>query len=93
MTFTPYAQAVFSLMAGAVLHIDSQYKNYYKFRPTAQAIFLTMLSNNAKLGIFDELSSYENLLTVKLSYFISQNTELKISKKKKVIQLNYGYFF
>lgn len=93
VSLNPYEQSIFSLLAGLEGDLDSQYKHTYKIRPMGKVIFLTNLGTHAKLGVFDEFQFSKNVLSINFSYFLTQNTELRVLAKKRVIQFNYGYFF
>lgn len=93
LAFNPYRQSIFAIMAGVVGNLDPQYKHKYQIVPTLKTIFITNLGSRFKLGVFEDLSAFDNLLSVHFSYFASQNSEFRVTGLKKVLQLNYGYFF
>jgi hypothetical protein len=93
MTFKPYEQSVLSLMAGVSGFTDSKYKHQCRISPTIKTSFLTSIGSIGKIGIFDELSTYENQLSLEFSYFASENSEIRLIEKKKMLQFNYGYYF
>jgi hypothetical protein len=93
MTFKPYEQSVLSLMAGVAGFADRKYKHQCRVSPTIKASFLTSIGSIGKVGIFDELSTYENQWSLEFSYFASENSEIRLIEKKKMLQFNYGYYF
>lgn len=93
VSFKPYHPVVFSFLLGFAGYIDGQYRNNYRISPMMKFSFLSTITERAKIGFFDELSTYENSLMLQFSFFSSKNTEFRMIGKKKVIQFNYGYYF